>query len=278
MANRFYDRHKDDPDYKSKRSLYASNRNREIKSKDSKEFTANPNRRLALLALLLERVEKRKKCVREKNHRRWIKIKADESRRKMAYAKTSKTGAHYRNKYKSEIREEWDRRITDPKFRMALLVCALQRNASLKRPFNSRSDQEVATLRAAKRRREEPLFRLAHDLRNVVRTALRSSKKDSCDKIVPRLGCTSKEFVTHIESQWTEQMSWPNYGNGKDLWSIDHQRPLASFNLADPEQQKVALHFQNLKPVWHTENIKKNSTWNGRRWFYSDHRKEPVNV
>jgi hypothetical protein len=52
-------------------------------------------------------------------------------------------------------------------------------------------------------------------------------------------------------------MSWQNYGE----WHIDHVRPLASFDLSDPAQQRAAFHFSNTQPLWAKENLAKSDRW-----------------
>ena len=48
-------------------------------------------------------------------------------------------------------------------------------------------------------------------------------------------------------------MTRKNYG----LWHVDHIKPCFSFDLTDPEQQKICFHYTNLQPLWALENIKK---------------------
>lgn len=72
------------------------------------------------------------------------------------------------------------------------------------------------------------------------------------------LGCSIEAFRAHIEAQFTDGMSWNNYG-GRDGWQLDHIRPLMRFDLTDPEQAKAACHFTNLQPLWAKDNLNKRA-------------------
>lgn len=69
------------------------------------------------------------------------------------------------------------------------------------------------------------------------------------------VGCTALELRAHVARQFTEGMSWENYGE----WQIDHKIPLSKFDLSDIEQQKECFHFSNLQPLWAKDNLKKAS-------------------
>jgi hypothetical protein len=73
------------------------------------------------------------------------------------------------------------------------------------------------------------------------------------------IGCSFKEFVTHIESLWKEGMSWDNYGFYG--WHLDHIRPKSSFDLTNPEEQKKCFHYSNIQPLWAQENLSKGSKY-----------------
>ena len=57
-------------------------------------------------------------------------------------------------------------------------------------------------------------------------------------------------------------MTWENYPE----WEIDHIRPMASFDLTDPEQQRQCCHYSNLQPMWSEENWSKNSWYEGIKY------------
>jgi hypothetical protein len=81
------------------------------------------------------------------------------------------------------------------------------------------------------------------------------SKKDQ--KTLDIVGLNSwTEFKEYIEKQFTEGMSWNNYGNKIETdWSIDHIIPISSATTLD--EVKKLNHYTNLRPLWHLENIKK---------------------
>lgn len=60
------------------------------------------------------------------------------------------------------------------------------------------------------------------------------------------LGCTVDEFKTHIESQFTPEMNWENWGT---VWEIDHIKPCVKFDLTDPSQREACFHFSNQRPL-----------------------------
>jgi hypothetical protein len=75
-------------------------------------------------------------------------------------------------------------------------------------------------------------------------------------KTIEILGYTPRELKEHIESLFTGEMDWDNYG----WWHIDHRKPLVSFDLADPKQWKIANRLENLRPLWAWENLSKGSS------------------
>ena len=70
------------------------------------------------------------------------------------------------------------------------------------------------------------------------------------------LGCTIAEFKEHIESQFTEGMSWENYAH--DTWHVDHKVPLDWYvkNHTNPFE---ANHYKNLQPMWAEDNMSKRN-------------------
>lgn len=69
------------------------------------------------------------------------------------------------------------------------------------------------------------------------------------------LGCTVAEARAHIEAQFAPGMTWENHGE----WEIDHIKPIAGFDLTDPEQVRACAHYTNLQPLWMADNRSKGA-------------------
>jgi len=100
-------------------------------------------------------------------------------------------------------------------------------------------------------------FKISGNLRRRLAKALkRNSKSLSTMKLI---NCNIEFLKQHLEKQFTEGMSWDNYG----LWHIDHIRPCFSFDLSKPEEQAKCFHYTNLRPLWAIDNYKKGRKNNG---------------
>ncbi len=73
------------------------------------------------------------------------------------------------------------------------------------------------------------------------------------------IGYTKDELKQHLEKQFVDGMSWDNYG--RCGWSIDHKMPISFFKFTSPEEVefKMCWRLENLRPLWHTDNISKGA-------------------
>ena len=110
--------------------------------------------------------------------------------------------------------------------------------------------------RTNERLKAEPIFHLLAVQRKRMLNALRGVGAKSA-RTLELLGCTGAEAVAHIERQFKNGMSWSNRAE----WHIDHIRPLVSFDLNDPAQQRQAFHYTNLQPLWARENRRKGAKY-----------------
>lgn len=110
---------------------------------------------------------------------------------------------------------------------------------------------------AGQRMQQDAAFRFRSGLASLVNTSIRKQFGKKACKTHDLIGCTVPELMRHLEAQFTDRMTWENYG--RYGWHIDHIRPCASFDLTDPEQQRACFHYTNLQPLWWDENIRKGA-------------------
>jgi len=106
---------------------------------------------------------------------------------------------------------------------------------------------------ARKRRREDVLFRISDNLR--IRTFNYLKKLNISHREL--LGCNLEELKNHLESKFTERMSFDNYGE----WEIDHIKPISKFNLDDEYEIRECFNYKNIQPLWKIDNIKKSNKY-----------------
>ena len=101
-------------------------------------------------------------------------------------------------------------------------------------------------------------YRLTRILRKRTWDALKENIKSK--RTLELLGCSVEFLKKHLESQFTKNMSWNNYGYRG--WHIDHIISCAKFDLSKPEEQKQCFHYSNLQPMWAEENWSKGANRN----------------
>ena len=148
--------------------------------------------------------------------------------RETNYKKSINNKKKYRNKVKSAIYNRLWRQKNKEKY-----------NANMREYY--------------KRKKQEPQYRIKLNLRSRLKDALKRSF--SGKPSLSLVGCSIEFLKKHLESKWTDGMSWENYGK----WHIDHILPCSSFNLTIPAQQEKCFNWKNLQPLWAKDNIKKGA-------------------
>lgn len=85
-----------------------------------------------------------------------------------------------------------------------------------------------------------------YSLLNAINFLLRGKIQTS--KVFNNLPYTLQELRSHLESQFTSEMSWSNYGS---CWEIDHIIPQSLFDLSDicNRDFKICWSLANLRPL-----------------------------
>lgn len=197
------------------------------------------------------RAERRKKWAKSPNRIAYLKqrtLSGADAARQRRYA------AAHPEKYApgSKIYEAKKKRRAAAEVKAAR--CARLRADRINNPAKARAESKAQYYR----KRERPEVVLRTRLRNRLVYALRQGGKKA-PKVASALalvGCEITELMRYIESLFQPGMAWNNRGR----WHIDHIRPVCSFDMFDPEQQRQCFHFTNLQPLWKNENFAKAST------------------
>lgn len=95
--------------------------------------------------------------------------------------------------------------------------------------------------------------------RNISRI-IKTYSERTADKWLGSLNYTRKDLKNHIEKQFTQGMTWDNYG--KEGWHIDHIKPVSYFIFDDGSDLdfKKCWALSNLQPLWEKDNLSKGGS------------------
>lgn len=100
-----------------------------------------------------------------------------------------------------------------------------------------------------------PERKITRSLRGRLAASLRATGARKAARSTDLLGCSPVEFREYLESRFTGGMCWGSYGHGAGKWHIDHRRPVCTFDLTDPAQQRACFHYTNMRPLWAKDNL-----------------------
>lgn len=109
--------------------------------------------------------------------------------------------------------------------------------------------------KSAKRYLSTPKGHLSNNISRSIGKALKGNKAGRHWESF--VSYTLDDLKKHLEKQFTEGMTWENYGE----WHLDHKVPKSVFNFTKPEHRdfKRCWALKNLQPMWARENkIKSN--------------------
>jgi len=120
------------------------------------------------------------------------------------------------------------------------------------------------------RRKTDPLYKLKGNLRSRFYDAImaKNAYENKKHGTFTYICCTIAFVLQYIESQFTDGMSWDNYGRGDDKWHVDHRRPCESFDFNIKEEIFMCWHWTNLQPMWQPENLSKGDKFDPKTFPY----------
>lgn len=131
--------------------------------------------------------------------------------------------------------------------------------------YKEYSEKNRSSIRKREREyyRENPTHRLRKLMSCVLRYSIRSCKNN--ENTFDLLGYNIDELKDHLEMQFSDGMTWDNYGD----WHVDHIKPIAAFGDLEigSDSFKECWSLSNLQPLWAYDNKSKGSLWNDERHF-----------
>jgi hypothetical protein len=102
-----------------------------------------------------------------------------------------------------------------------------------------------------------PLYRLISYFRTAIYQVLKENNVEKNKHYFDVLKYDPEQLMEHLENQFTENMTWDNYGE----WHVDHVKPISSFSITEmgDEEFMECWSLNNLQPMWGEENIRKSN-------------------
>lgn len=110
-----------------------------------------------------------------------------------------------------------------------------------------------------KRRKNDVNFNILTNLRSRISMGLKGKLKSLNTMFL--IGCEIDYLMHLLQEQFTEGMSWDNYGNRKGKWNIDHIKPCSLFDFSRKSEQLKCFNFKNLQPLWAIVNLRKSNKY-----------------
>jgi hypothetical protein len=103
------------------------------------------------------------------------------------------------------------------------------------------------------RKHNDPTYKLIANFRTAIWTVLKENDMNKYGHYFDILKYSPDELVVHLENQFTEDMTWDNYGE----WHVDHRLPISSFKFQEVGDNEFmrCWGLNNLQPMWGSENI-----------------------
>tara|TARA_R110000803_G_scaffold7362_4_gene23760 strand:+ start:28073 stop:28756 length:684 start_codon:yes stop_codon:yes gene_type:complete len=108
------------------------------------------------------------------------------------------------------------------------------------------------------RKARDPLYKLISNFRTAIYQVLKESNVDKNEHYFDVLPYSQEELIQHLENQFTDDLTWDNYGE----WHLDHIIPISSFNIQEMGDEEFikCWSLENLQPLWGEENIRKSNS------------------
>ncbi|MFY8248312.1 MAG: hypothetical protein ACOVJ5_01270 [Gloeomargaritales cyanobacterium] len=115
------------------------------------------------------------------------------------------------------------------------------------------SNKDKNNTREKNRKLVDPLYKLSGNIRSLIGICVKNQGYKKTSKTSQILGCSFEDLKNHLENQFTEGMTWNNYGK----WELDHIYPVS--RATDEEHLIILNHYTNFQPLWKEDNRSKSN-------------------
>jgi hypothetical protein len=125
------------------------------------------------------------------------------------------------------------------------------------REKNKEKIREIKRNYEKTRKSNDPIYKLVANFRTAIWTTLKENNMNKYGHYFEILKYTPEQLSNHLENQFTDGMTWENYGE----WHVDHKLPITSFKFKEigDEEFLRCWSLDNLQPMWAQENIRKSN-------------------
>ena len=116
-----------------------------------------------------------------------------------------------------------------------------------------KNTKNIRNIYESKKKKNDPIYSLLCGMRSRLCNYLKMCGITKKNKTFDIVGCSPQFLKEHLETQFTDGMSWDD----RSEWHIDHIIPLSSAKTED-ELYKLC-HYENLQPLWAEDNLKKSN-------------------
>ena len=110
------------------------------------------------------------------------------------------------------------------------------------------------------KRNKDVKYKLQSNMSRRIRYELNTLLKGKKTKRTTEyIGCSIEDLKGHLESKFTEGITWENYGS---VWHIDHKIPCSSWNFENDFENHCCWNYRNLTPLLASVNQSKNNKYN----------------
>ena len=241
------------------------NTSRKVREKVRERHAKKPKKNCLSCGIVLEttvrnyhQLERCPPCQESQNKLRAKNFYEENKEEQLAYFKERHATRMQDPEYREIVRlRSIENRAKQPKTFVDCLVCGknFQRNR-YNRNCSKKCSEEWLEIK-----RKQPANLIRSRMGGQVRKALKYRGQTKNNKTFTLLGYTKYELKDHLESQFTDGMSWDRFNE----IHIDHIRPVSSFNYTTTECEdfKKCWALNNLQPLWAKDNLSKGDKWDG---------------